>query len=170
MDLTPNQDVPEVFAFVSIPFMAQSEVHDRKQFQAEGHWVSGLTDDKGFRRPWQGDKVYILTLRRQGEIVARAQGDSAEDVKRRMSQNLEGLFWAMWTAQQLQVGDQGAFQALKDKVDRLATFIQDQYAWEAETGKHGTMEPVDLALHYMGKERGRLSVRLGRLFRRITGR
>ena len=47
---------------VSLSFDVSMEIHNRAQFQKEGHFVCGLKDANGHERPWQGDLLYVLTL------------------------------------------------------------------------------------------------------------
>jgi len=147
---------------ISIPvgFDCDLEIRDLKSFQAEGHWVSGLVDDKGFRRPWSGDKVYILTIRRDDAIVARAQGDSVEDVQARMVARIGEVFWSAWLAQRLQAGSLAGYYNLKELVDRLDGQLVRMF------GEHPTKTTFELALEIATRWYRRPLARLWRALKR----
>lgn len=47
---------------VCVSFEVSLEIHNRAQFQKDGHFVCGLKDLNGHERPWEGELLYVMTL------------------------------------------------------------------------------------------------------------
>lgn len=152
---------------VDVGFACEVEQHNLQEFQKAGHFVCGLTDDAGFRREWATSEVHILTLRYKGEQVLRVMADTHGEAVRIMEAELRNTFFALWMNSR-QVGfNHTAWTELNDQRNQFQSWLNAAYAHEIETGKHQAFRNVfDAAVHYMRKERSRLSVRIGRLMRR----
>jgi hypothetical protein len=139
---------------ITTGFVCAYEVHDKTTFQSEGHFVSGLKDENGFRREWIGEEVHILTLSHQGQQVLRMMADSLEEVSKLMAANVQQTFLGLWTAQFLQGFSHDAFVRQRDRLAELQAFIDEQYAAEIKRGQHGVFQDsIAAAMYYMGQER-----------------
>lgn len=135
-------------------FQCEYELHDLETFQSGGHFVTGLRDDNGFRRQWEGSEVHVLTLKHQGQQVLRMMADSFEAVRKLMTAELRQMFTANWLAQFLQGFSHDAFVKQRDRLAELQAFIDEQYAPEIKRGQHGAFQDsIAVAMYYMGKER-----------------
>lgn len=133
----PESDQP---TGIPVYFDVLHEVHDRRQFQSEGHFVPGLRerDAEGnltlLPRKWEGSKVHALTLMTEGgkqvfrivnpytnepQSAFRALSDSREDAEILLRDQIRQGFWAAQSA--LQIASFNADQArrTKDERDRL---------------------------------------------------
>ena len=135
-------------------FECEYEVHELQTFQSDGHFVSGLKDDNGFRRQWETDEVHVLTLRHKGEQVLRMMADTLEEVSRLMSSEIQSTFLGLWTAAFVRGFNYEQFRRQNDRVNELQTFIDERYKAEIASGKHGAFQDVfATVMYYLGMER-----------------
>lgn len=152
---------------VSPSFECDAEMHPLAEFQAQGHFVCGMTDENGFRRPWGTEWVHVLTLKHKGEQVLRIMADTRAEANRLMEGEITRTFFALWLGNRQTGMNFEAFRTLNDKYNELQAWMNVEYQHEIETGRHAGFKTVfDAAVWYMRKERKRPSVRIGRLLRR----
>lgn len=131
---------------VSVPFEVELEIHNRSEFQKEGHFVCGLKDwpnNPTIERPWRGDLLYLYTFlnphgwsRKTQDIdgnisetpfLFRAMSDSPEDAARILSDAIRSYIVECFMLQQSsRAADENAaqlrkdFEAVKVKLDSLS--------------------------------------------------
>jgi hypothetical protein len=86
---------------VSVSWDVEMEIHNRDQFQKEGHFVvGGLPDSQHWpiERKWEGELLYVMTLRHMdrraeggdaGIQVLRVMGDSPESAAALMADGIK---------------------------------------------------------------------------------
>jgi hypothetical protein len=93
-------------------FPVTVERHDKRTFQAGGHFVPGMVDENGYRREWEGSEVFVGTIFLElkdanGNVTDRRQmirklADSPQELRRVLSLEVKDSFFAWWHAQQIQ--------------------------------------------------------------------
>ena len=115
---------------VPVKFEVQYEVHDKKKFQAEGHFVPAVRERDAHGEPtmqprkWKGTQVHALTLSGpNGCQTLRALSDSREESERILGEQIRRNFWG--TQKAIQIVEFNAEQArrVKDERDRLVAYM-----------------------------------------------
>ncbi len=157
---------------IPVTFTCELEVWDMAEFDKAGKMRFGLTRANprphmpDIRREWEGDKVFCLRLMRNGEQIHRVMSDSIEDVTRLMSEGIVNIATGNFAQVSLQDFDREQFLAQNEDRNRLAVFLDANYWWEQERGEHkGFSGVIEVAIHYLRKERSRWLVRLRSRFR-----
>ena len=169
---------------INVEVQIEIEEKYRAQFQKDGHMLFALygpgdtPNDPPIRRQWNGDKVFIATLRGaalndqflvEPSQTLRVMSDSQERVEASMRESVLNTLFANARAAAIQGFDYQQFLALNDQRNRLAQFIEVNYAWEIANGKHERFATIfDVAVFYLRKERRRWLVRLASLFQKKT--
>jgi len=83
-----------------VPFALKHEIYNLKQFQKDGHFVPGLTDDEGRRRQWKGTEVHVLELRQGEQQILRVLSDSLPSAQELMAQRIQDEFFRLATQEQ----------------------------------------------------------------------
>lgn len=115
---------------VPVKFEVEYEIHERKKFQAAGHFVPAVRerDAQGNQtsqpRRWKGAHVHALTVfAPTGEQLLRALSDSRADAELQLGDLIRASFWGSMKA--LDIAGLNVEQARKskDERDRLAAWM-----------------------------------------------
>jgi len=154
MPIQEEQTVEPQTLTLQIPFTCESEQHEKTSFQKDGHFISGLKDENGRRRDWEGNEVHIVSLKFKGEQVLRVMSDSLEDAQRLMVIAIQDTFFANFAAQFVMGFNYQKWTQLNDRRNQFQEFINTHYKGEVERGEHlSDMDVFDTAVRYMRKER-----------------
>ena len=159
METTTGGAADTTTTFVTLPFECRVEIHDRKKFQSDGHMLFQLYQpvvgpEPDIRRPWLGEKVYILSLHHRGAQLYRVMSDSLDDAKRLMQHALRDSCLGELVRQALEEFDRQQFYRLNERHNVLSTYIADAYREEIARGRHdGLGDVFDVALFYLRQER-----------------
>jgi hypothetical protein len=128
---------------VMVPFTCQMEIHDRKEFQLGGHFVSGAGGG-------EGDYVYILTLTTPDQTaqVARVQSTSKELVLGLIEECIRNTLFAAARNTTLTAMNWDAHMVLVEQVGRLSQHMLTNYGAQAGPGQR-FRDVVDQAVHYL---------------------
>jgi hypothetical protein len=152
---------------VSVPFDCELEIHNREQFQKDGHMLFNLyapnpvEGQPDVLRPWDGTNVYAIRLMYKGAQVHRVMSDSLEDAKRLMTEGLRNLTLVTFAVQSVQAFDRQQFERLNRERVEFAQWISERLKKEIAAGKfQSAMTPdglniFEVAKHYIKPERMR---------------
>lgn len=103
---------------VPVSIEVKLEIHNRAEFQKEGHFVCGLKDRNNpiLQRPWEGELVYILTwYNPHGGQMLRVMSDSPEGADLLMADAVRSMCNEYFMLMQCsKAADQTHAQMLKD--------------------------------------------------------
>lgn len=127
---------------VTVFFEAEHEVHAKKKFQDDGHFVPAMRkrDANGQptmkERPWKSREVHALNLfaftmengqRVKQEQVARSVADSLTEASTLLSEQITNTFWAMYNALKIAGQSQDAYRALMRERDALLAYACEKH-------------------------------------------
>ncbi len=115
---------------IPVYFEVEHEVHDKKQFQEEGHFVPALREldaEGNFTRApreWKGGNVHALTLKSpDGTQRLRALSDSHADAARMLGNQIRETLEALYRERELVSFNADQARKTKDERDRLVQLL-----------------------------------------------
>lgn len=132
---------------LKIPFKVKYEIHDRKKFQSEGHFVPALREEDAEGNPtrkpreWSGNEVHCLTLvnadgepaKFEGQSVCRVLSDSLADAERLFRRTFEETFWSNLKAlENISFQGQQLVKSCKERTDLMNWMLSNGHRKEAE--------------------------------------
>ena len=159
---------------VSRTFQCKLEQHERKAFQAAGHWVAGSTeDDKLHPRPRMGEWVYVLTLyhsQAPDKQVLRVQAGTEAEAAEAMGQAIADHLMSLQRAEWIRAEELAAYSEMCRERGRLAEFLAANYGEEVNPDDEELRTVVDVAIRHLRAERERWTVRFGGWLLRLIGK
>jgi hypothetical protein len=124
---------------IDIRLLADIEIHDRKQFQKQGHMLFALTspgdtpDAPLIRRPWEGNEVFIAVINGPKPLKLRVMSDSLEDCLRLLEESVLNTLWARVREDEGRTFNYQQFLANNQERNEMVEFFQKFHAgaWAA---------------------------------------
>jgi hypothetical protein len=145
---------------IDVDFVCLLDIHNRKQFQADGHMLFSLykpnpkPEELDILRPWEGEDVYALRLMYKGQQVHRVMSDSLQDATRLMAEGLRNVTFANFSAAFQQQFDRVQFESMHRERAEFAEWIASTFAAEIKAGRHAQFRtPFEVAKHYISEGR-----------------
>jgi hypothetical protein len=122
---------------LKVEFAVELEVHQRAQFQKEGHMLFQLygpgdkPEDLPIRRPWQGNQVFVVaTSSVVGDVKQklRVMSDSGEDAMRLMHEQIVNTLWGRVRENEVLAFNNEQFLSLNKQFTKLQQYLQKHYA------------------------------------------